>query len=40
MLYDKQLGARLDSAINDLYDFLLVIKQNGVNVNLRLGTRP
>jgi phospholipid/cholesterol/gamma-HCH transport system substrate-binding protein len=40
LLYDKQLGLKLDSTLNDLYDFLITIKQHGVNVNLRLGTRP
>lgn len=40
VLYDEELTKHLDSTvvkINRLFDF---IQENGVNVNLRLGTRP
>lgn len=40
IIYDEQFSARLDSTINKLKGFLDKIDENGVNVNLRLGTRP
>lgn len=40
VIYDEQFSARLDSTINKLKGFLDKIDENGVNVNLRLGTRP
>lgn len=40
LIYDKTLSMRLDSTINSLTELVNMIKQHGVNVNLRLGTRP
>jgi len=40
LLYDKEMAIRLDSSITNLGAFINVISQHGVNVNLRLGTRP
>lgn len=40
IIYDEQFSARLDSTVNKLKGFLDKIDEHGVNVNLRLGTRP
>lgn len=40
IIYDKELANQLDSTIKNLSIFLDLVKQHGVNVNLRLGTRP
>lgn len=40
LLYDKEMAARLDSALTNLGSFIDKIDQHGVNVNVRLGTRP
>ncbi len=39
-LYDKQFSARLDSTLNDADKLFQFILTNGVNINVRLGTRP
>ncbi len=40
LIYDKNFAGTLDSALIDIYKFIKFINENGVNVNLRLGTRP
>ena len=40
LIYDKNLSIKLDSTLNNLTGLVEMIKQHGVNVNLRLGTRP
>jgi len=40
LLFDKELNNRLDSTFSNLSYLLDMIKNHGVNVNLRLGTRP
>jgi phospholipid/cholesterol/gamma-HCH transport system substrate-binding protein len=40
VIYDEKFSNRLDSTVNKLKGFLDKIDENGVNVNLRLGTRP
>lgn len=40
LLYDKKLAARLDSVMYNLGTFVEKIDQHGINVNVRLGTRP
>lgn len=40
IIYDKNFSARLDSTLTVLFDFLTMVKQHGVNINFRLGTRP
>jgi phospholipid/cholesterol/gamma-HCH transport system substrate-binding protein len=40
LLYDKELGIRLDSTLTNLGSFLKTISMYGINVNTRLGTRP
>ncbi|MFP4370585.1 MAG: hypothetical protein ACLFR2_13500, partial [Candidatus Kapaibacterium sp.] len=40
LIYDKEFAQRLDSTLNVLNGFLYKINDHGVNVNLRLGTRP
>ncbi|PKL84590.1 MAG: hypothetical protein CVV22_12160 [Ignavibacteriae bacterium HGW-Ignavibacteriae-1] len=40
IIYDKELAMQLDSTVKNLGIFLNMVKENGVNVNLRLGTRP
>lgn len=40
ILFDKALSNKLDSTFTNLAEFLEIIKQHGVNVNLRLGSRP
>jgi ABC-type transporter Mla subunit MlaD len=39
-IYDDEFAMRLDSTINGLYQFVEIIRQHGVNVNVRLGSRP
>lgn len=40
LLYDKNLATKLDSAMSNLQIFVDQVSKHGVNVNLRLGTRP
>ncbi len=40
IIYDKDFSTRLDSTLTVLFDFLTMVKQHGVNINFRLGTRP
>ena len=40
IIYDKNFSSRLDSTLTVLFDFLTMVKQHGVNINFRLGTRP
>lgn len=40
LVYDKDFGARLDSTIVNANRLINFILDHGVNVNLRLGTRP
>ncbi|MBK9249914.1 MAG: MCE family protein [Ignavibacteria bacterium] len=40
LLYDKEFSVKLDSTIIKLHDFIDKAYEHGVNVNLRLGTRP
>jgi phospholipid/cholesterol/gamma-HCH transport system substrate-binding protein len=40
LIYDQELGMRLDSTITNVNKVLNFILDHGVNVNLRLGTRP
>jgi phospholipid/cholesterol/gamma-HCH transport system substrate-binding protein len=40
LIYDKNFSNRIDSTFNELSNLFDFIKQNGVNVNIRLGTRP
>lgn len=40
LLYDKKLAMRLDSVMYNLGSFVEKIDQHGINVNVRLGTRP
>jgi phospholipid/cholesterol/gamma-HCH transport system substrate-binding protein len=40
MLFDKGLNERLDSTFTNLSVLLDMIKNHGVNVNVRLGSRP
>jgi hypothetical protein len=40
IIYDKELAMQLDSTVKNLGIFLEMVKDHGVNVNLRLGTRP
>lgn len=40
IIYDKEFAAKLDSAFTDLGSFVKLIEEHGVNVNLRIGTRP
>lgn len=40
LIYDKNFANRLDSTFTNLNDFLLMIKEHGININARLGTRP
>lgn len=40
LLYDKQLASKLDSTLNNLSILINTIQKYGVNVNVRLGTRP
>ena len=40
LIYDKQFASNLDSTIQSLNSFILLIKEHGININARLGTRP
>ncbi|MEJ5287059.1 MAG: hypothetical protein CH6_3773 [Candidatus Kapaibacterium sp.] len=40
LLYDRKLAQRIDSTITNISNFINTIQKYGVNVNLRLGTRP
>ena len=40
LIYDKALAERLDTVMYNLGTFVEKIEEHGVNVNLRLGTRP
>lgn len=40
LIYDDKLSAQLDSTIVNLNSLIELIRQYGVNVNIRLGTRP
>lgn len=40
LIYDVQFSNRLDSTLTRLQGFLYKIDEHGINVNLRLGTRP
>lgn len=40
LLYDEKFSTRLDSTVQRLEQFLYRIDEHGVNVNLRIGTRP
>ncbi len=40
LIYDKSIAQSLDSALNSLNILVNKINEHGVNVNVRLGTRP
>lgn len=40
LIYDKELAVKMDSTINALSILVNKINDHGVNVNVRLGTRP
>jgi len=40
LIYDKDLSMKVDSTLKTVEEFLLLVKQYGINVNVRLGTRP
>ncbi len=40
LIYDQKFANQLDSTFNSLTEFINLLKQYGVNVNVRLGTRP
>ncbi len=40
VIYDKNTSAKLDSTVANLTELLSLIRQYGINVNVRLGTRP
>jgi phospholipid/cholesterol/gamma-HCH transport system substrate-binding protein len=40
LIFDKELANKLDTTISNLTTFLSIVQKYGVNVNLRLGTRP
>jgi phospholipid/cholesterol/gamma-HCH transport system substrate-binding protein len=40
LIYDKELNSKLDSTFTNLTDLIFMIKNYGVNVNVRLGSRP
>ncbi len=40
IIYDKSFFIRLDTALTNLSELVSLIRYHGVNVNLRLGTRP
>lgn len=40
LLYDKSLAVKLDSTMSNMQIFIDQVSKHGVNVNLRLGTRP
>jgi phospholipid/cholesterol/gamma-HCH transport system substrate-binding protein len=40
LIYDPVLAVKLDSAVVSLSELLKLLNLNGINVNVRLGTRP
>lgn len=40
VIYDKSFFLRLDTTLTNLSELISLIRYHGVNVNLRLGTRP
>ena len=40
IIYNKEFAQRLDSTLRQVSELITFIQKNGVNVNLRLGTRP
>lgn len=40
IIYDKKFAERLDSTLRQVSELITFIQKYGVNVNLRLGTRP
>lgn len=40
LIYDHKFANQLDSTVSSLTEFINLLKQYGVNVNVRLGTRP
>lgn len=40
IMYDPALGVQLDSTVSKITRLFDFIEANGVNVNVRLGTRP
>ncbi len=40
LIYDKQMAVKLDSAMSNLQTLVDQINKHGINVNVRLGTRP
>lgn len=40
LLYDEKLSSKLDSAIANLQVFIDQVSHHGINVNVRLGSRP
>lgn len=40
IIYDEKFALKLDSTFNSLVDLVNMIKEHGVNVNVRLGSRP
>ena len=40
LIYDENLAAKLDSTVNNLNALIEMIEKFGINVNVRLGTRP
>lgn len=40
LIYNKEFSSQLDSALTQISELIDMIRKHGVNVNLRLGTRP
>lgn len=40
LIYDKEMASRLDSTLTELGAVMTMIRQYGVNVNVRLGSNP
>ena len=40
IIFDKELGNKLDSTLTVLQKYLSIIAEHGINVNTRLGSRP
>ncbi len=40
LIYDKEFASQLDSTVANLNELIELIRQYGINVNVRLGTRP
>ncbi len=40
LIYDKEFANKLDSSLVELSNLVNIIKQHGINVNVRLGSRP